>query len=1553
MGRCSWGLFMKRIAYILAFLMVATGWAAVPPQLEFSAVSADSQQYYWDGLLKYKLWGRDYLKFEGQDVQLTETAGWTGTKGDFTLNNTNHKVLGVLVVGNDIRNADGNDIFDGGFVRVGNNIDVPFNARSSTYFNQQTCVHGQVVNGYGVFAYTPDAGDANCPAGFPNLETKLDVPSFTGAYGINTVYKDGGTIVVDGRPAAGDTIKDIYLDAINLQNSATLLIHQTQDSGLTRIFVKNMYLSATQWNIGVTYDGSTMIHDSLYRGSLLIYTESNLDIPAGTRRMQGSYISKGNISIQQGLNMAGQLVAAGLSVNSGFNAADFHYVPFDPPALDPTALASGIFYEGTAGDQTVNIKLSKAAVVDVTFKAWFIASGAGTDTADAADFTAGLLARAGAVLVTIPKDSTHPTVPLVLRINDDTENEGTEYFQIVIEDLEGAVLPNHQFTDTLALSIVDNDQEQPPVAADSTFSLPENSVNGTKVGTVTATDINPAEILTYAILSGNTGSAFALSSSSNTGVLTVADASKLNYEGSPNSWTLLVRVTDKTGKMDTATIKVILTNVNEAPTDIALSGTTVTENMAVGTTVGTLSATDPDAAATFTYSLVAGTGSTDNASFTVSGNKLLTSAVFNYETKSSYSVRVRVSDGALTYEEVFAISVLNVNEVPVAVAKTYTTNEDVKLDVVAASGLLIGATDPEATAMTVVLANTTGHGTLTLASDGSFSYTPQANYYGKDTLVFQVRDAGGLASASVQAIITVSPVNDVPVATAVSYSGNEDEILSVAAPGVQSGASDVDGDVLKAEVVTAPVFGTLSLSADGRFAYTPSLNYHGTDQFTFRVVDPSGAVSANVVATIIIKAVNDAPVGVASRYTVSEDSPLNVLAASGVLVGAVDVEGEALNAVLVSSSEFGSVTLNQDGSFVYTPKANFSGSDKFTFQVKDKTGALSIGLVARIDVTPVNDKPTLAASTFTVAEKSPAGMVVGNLVGSDIDGDILQYKLLAGSGFTLSASGVLAVAQGIALDFEKQSTILLTVQASDPAGLSAEANVTIKLTDVREASEVVIVSAQTVDSTWSYPDTIWVNRTVVQVEWTEDGVLRSGQETVTKNAVTSLVKTYLGEGQDTKGADTLVVIVNQQRPQIEFELPPERTDPIGGVTVVEQSDPADSVVYLNENEKDIVVAVKTVDSKLRTVVVTDTISPDLHEGLNTVVYSYTDVYGNTTVDSIQVFLDLTPPVVVIRTPEDGYRTEKVVENVEWTVDGVVMNVLNLQSLDAGLNRVIRSYRDKAGNEGSDTVLVYFVKGRDVVVKLEKSLLSMDDETIEKYYAVNPPEDDEFYSVSILNTTTGLEEQVLYGKGASQYAGDSSEPYVGMSGSHLGPTLVVRIRLPEIGGTDQTGNARGGLLGSLVEPDGRIAISAGAGENRVMVDNVDEYVEEHCLADAFEGLTDKEILEAALYRSKVILSVQVYDVTGQFVDQMSVVQDVSNADYLDDGGVLTMYFEIKPTREQGLQSVTGRKYGDGAYLLQANVKATSVRLCDMPDGAMGETLTNKETVLDKFGYRRDR
>ena len=196
--------------------------------------------------------------------------------------------------------------------------------------------------------------------------------------------------------------------------------------------------------------------------------------------------------------------------------------------------------------------------------------------------------------------------------------------------------------------------------------------------------------------------------------------------------------------------------------------------------------------------------------------------------------------------------------------------------------------------------------------------------------------------------ITVTAINDAPVANDNSFAINEDAILSVALPGVLGNDSDADGNVLSAIRVTGPAHGTLTLNANGSFVYTPVANYFGTDTFTYRASD--GLLTSGLATvTITIASVNDVPVARTESYSTDQDVALNI-AAGGVLTNDTDADGDALNAVLVTAPAHGTLTLNANGSFSYVPVPGYSGADSFVYRAAD---AVSSSAATTVSLTVV------------------------------------------------------------------------------------------------------------------------------------------------------------------------------------------------------------------------------------------------------------------------------------------------------------------------------------------------------------------------------------------------------------------------------------------------------------------------------------------------------------------------------------------------------------------------------------------------------------------------
>jgi len=297
----------------------------------------------------------------------------------------------------------------------------------------------------------------------------------------------------------------------------------------------------------------------------------------------------------------------------------------------------------------------------------------------------------------------------------------------------------------------------------------------------------------------------------------------------------------------------------------------------------------------------------------------------------------KASDGALESGAVkVSITVEGVPDAPVAVSDSHSLAEEGTLTV-AAPGVLANDTDADGDSLTAALVSSVSHGSVTLNADGSFTYTPAADYSGTDSFTYSVSD-GALESEPATVFLTISGVNDAPVAVADAYTATEDSALTIpAGAGLLANDTDADGDSLTALLVSGVSHGSLTLNADGSFAYTPAANYSGPDSFSYKAADGS-LESGAVTVSLTVSAINDAPIAAPDSYSLSQNGNLVVPAATGVLANDTDAEGSPLFAVLVSGPTSGSLTLNANGSFTYTPAAGFSGSDSFTYQAGDGSG---------------------------------------------------------------------------------------------------------------------------------------------------------------------------------------------------------------------------------------------------------------------------------------------------------------------------------------------------------------------------------------------------------------------------------------------------------------------------------------------------------------------------------------------------------------------------------------------------------------------------------------
>jgi len=200
--------------------------------------------------------------------------------------------------------------------------------------------------------------------------------------------------------------------------------------------------------------------------------------------------------------------------------------------------------------------------------------------------------------------------------------------------------------------------------------------------------------------------------------------------------------------------------------------------------------------------------------------------------------------------------------------------------------------------------------------------------------------------------------------------------------GVLANDSDPDNTDLSVTLQTDVTNGSLTLSSNGSFTYTPNLNFNGEDFFTYTVSDGTNT-SRVAKVNITVNPINDSPVALNNAYSTNEDTPLSINEINGILNNDTDPDNDALTVELRNDVAHGTLTLNSDGSFSYSPNENFYGTDQFTYvandgQVSSQPATVLITIVAQ------NDNPVANDDSGTVNE---GGSTTINIVANDIDID--------------------------------------------------------------------------------------------------------------------------------------------------------------------------------------------------------------------------------------------------------------------------------------------------------------------------------------------------------------------------------------------------------------------------------------------------------------------------------------------------------------------------------------------------------------------------------------
>jgi len=545
----------------------------------------------------------------------------------------------------------------------------------------------------------------------------------------------------------------------------------------------------------------------------------------------------------------------------------------------------------------------------------------------------GKLSGTGPERTYTPKSNYSGTDSFVFMVNDGTVDSNTASISLLVEAVNDPPIANHQ----------------------SRMSKVDRSMSIT----LTGSDID-SDKLKYSITTQPEHGSLTFGSDFDTsGQLTYTP--KANYTGK-DSFTF--NLNDSDVDSVPAAISLDITP-NHVPMADLQSVTTAEDTP----TMIDLTGSDPDGD-TVVYSVVT---VPSHGSLSGTAPNLIYSPNKNFSGPDSFTFKVNdgMVDSALT---TVAITIAPANDPPIANNIEITVMEDIP------TPILLTGIDPDGDSLTYSIVTKPSNGSLS-GTEPNMTYTPNTNFNGLDGFTYKMSD-GKMSSIPATVSLVVTTIDDPPIANGDNVTVPEDAVSHILLTG-----GDPDGDPLTYTVLRTPTHGKLSGTAPN-LIYTPDPNFSWLDSFTFRVSDgKTDSVPATILVTV--SPANDPPTAKDDKIKTNEDVPATI----DVLANDIEVDNELLTISEVTNGKGGSVTINNDGTLTYTPKANFYGTDAFTYTVTDRGGEKDTATV-KIEISKANDPPVITSKPVTTA-------MVGILYSYNVRAeepdkeDTLTYSLVA------------------------------------------------------------------------------------------------------------------------------------------------------------------------------------------------------------------------------------------------------------------------------------------------------------------------------------------------------------------------------------------------------------------------------------------------------------------------------------------------------------------------------------------------------------------------------
>ena len=1592
---------MKKIFGIILFL-IAFVWSADYKPFNFESVAQDSasQQAEFEYMLKYKLFGRDYLTI-GNDVTIQDKSGWNGTAGYMTAN-ARLNLGGPVLVNGDITFGDQPTLTSG-----------PVRANTYTYANQNNaCINGYVClndvsnskvnhcSNDSIFTSTAQVCVDNVPAAPVNLSIPTIKWPDTISRSIifdNQLNGDVKTIVVPD----GNDQYDIYLDTIQFKLDHQKLQIEMQDGGrLTRIFVKH-FLYHDHGQIQVVYRTDSTKYElsqSDYRGNVIIYTDESISIEHSDNSiMQGTMISTKEIYLACNINFAGQLLANQLRIGDTYNGKNFRFVKFDPDTIDVKLDKYGGLREN---DSTViiPIELSDTTDINVYFTYCLDLKDGVTDDDFNIPPSFPICGKGESKKVVIPTGSKLPLTPIQVNVKIDTLTED-EYLYVRITDISGAILPNGKTDGELKIKIIDAPNSHVKFDTTAVYKFNENTTGIVDLIKV----LNKTDSTKFYLDSAFTDR-YTLDST--TGELTLVKY-PLDYEASDVD--IIKVILKDTGNVSvTRNIPITVIDVNEAPT---LNDTTLvlSENVPIPSIVGTLKASDPDKITAFTkneFTIVEG-----DSNFVIDPKtgRITATKIFNFETDSTeYKLKVKVfdtTDPTLCDSAIVTIKIGDTNEGPKFNSNDTTlyVPENTKPGIIGK----VEATDDDSDTITYKIIGTVP---FTIDSTtGNISSTREFDYEIEKQFVFKVVATDGTLTDTIKVIVNVENVNepvhvnDTTLTVPENYTGPIGKVEG----------KDDDREPIKYSVRDSNDY---SIDSLGNISIIKPLDYEKTklDTLVVDVITPSGDKDSAIVI-IKVKNVNEDPkLQPNDTLTVPENCKSCIVG----IITAIDPDNDTIT---YSVKEPG-FTIDSSGVLKLTEPLDYEKTPVVTITVIAKDPHDSADTATyKIKVTDVNEPVHVKDTTCSVKENYTGK--VCQIKATDEDNTNPKFFLTDTTDYQIDSIGNLIIKNPI--DYEKKTKDSIKVIVTD-GELYDTATVIIRVLDEPETVEI---------TTWDDEkpkDTVKTNDPDHKFEWE----LCEGDSCIKHEEFPHIKKdTTIKVCNDKKTiCDSIVVLFNDAPPVVTLTNAKSTNALIDYITIEEEKD---NKIYVNKKENPITVTVKDTvhktEKKFEITVKLDTIPS---KNIKVTEYNYlidetiakstpignglTELSEVVSVDGIKVVLTKVVDKTgkAIDTTQTITYTKKVNGKnvtVSYKVDNltgqrisdyeVSYNIDSCTAVSYKLNdkkeivknsegniayTITYDYTDDFGNKATASVEIVYddippkveildpIKGQvyktnAIPVKwtvngevqdtlnlqrLEKGVNLVIRRYVDKAGNVTADtimvimKEAKDIDISIVHPVTEINQDKVdsfYNEG-NKY--NPAKPYkvTTLKGDEkpdpVGVGFKVDIALPSVSPTGGLASlddiVKNGMI--PVDDNGNIV---GASTHGIPVD---EYVENHC-TEEFKQDYKKHGLNIPLYDVKYNLHLWVYTTQANYVNDFNIEYTLNDEDEATSTGTVTMVVDYLADRDGNVKAKNHKALGTSSYITKLFSKSVAKHRCDYKEQVKGDRTVKKDQDMTIFGYKR--